>query len=476
MPAGMGQIGDFYGDDKLKKVSAESVLSMLTLVRKSWLFFALLTAAAFALRFFFVCKFANWDGDPLFYGDLAKNWLQHGILGTTHGHACAALPDPPAGLSRLSGRHLGRYRGGTLPGGVDRTGFCQRRYLFHSCRLGAAWLCFGGSGGFGTHRQSCLCTGGSVSLSCQLHRLRADGNPGDLSYRSRTGFGGRSAESEASIYWAACGAAVGASILLRPDGGILLPVIGTYGLLRCLLHSGSGRRGGKRWSRAVLHTGIFAAVALFPLAPWTMRNWRDFKVFQPLAPRYANDPGQFVPVGFQRWVKSWIVNYASVSEIYWQLDEDKIDLAKAPQRAFNSPQERVAVSGLFAHYNASRNHDWTPELDGALNNIAGARIARRPWQYYLVLPLARIADMWLRPRTEMLGVDDRWWELAAVRDSTVAVALGVLNFLYVAAAAAGAIWLAGKACTTTGAQWRYWELGLAFLLNALAVSRLPGEP
>ena len=33
-------------------------------------------------------------------------------------------------------------------------------------------------------------------------------------------------------------------------------------------------------------------LALAPFAIWTARNQRVFHVFQPLAPRYATDPGE----------------------------------------------------------------------------------------------------------------------------------------------------------------------------------------
>jgi hypothetical protein len=216
----------------------------------------------------------------------------------------------------------------------------------------------------------------------------------------------------------------------------------------------------------LLYAGLFSAVALAPLAPWTIRNWRDFRVLQPLAPRYANAPGEFVPMGFQRWVKTWMIEFTSVEEIYWPLGGAKVDLNLAPQRAFDSSQERAAVFALFARYDAIAGRNWTPELDAELNQIAAARIERHPWRYYVMLPLARIADMWLRPRTDMLDVDDRWWELADGRDFAVALALGGINLLYLLAAAAGLVLLL-RDRWRAGAQRgfrQHWELWLAFLV------------
>ena len=45
-------------------------------------------------------------------------------------------------------------------------------------------------------------------------------------------------------------------------------------------------------SRNPLPSLLTAFLILLPLAPWTLRNWRTFHVFQPLAPRYATDPGE----------------------------------------------------------------------------------------------------------------------------------------------------------------------------------------
>ena len=47
----------------------------------------------------------------------------------------------------------------------------------------------------------------------------------------------------------------------------------------------------------------------------------------------------------------------------------------------------------------------------------------------------RVADMWLRPRTEILPPDVRWWEFNDdAKQSVLAVGFGLLNLAYVAAA------------------------------------------
>ena len=112
--------------------------------------------------------------------------------------------------------------------------------------------------------------------------------------------------------------------------------------------------------------------------------------------------------GFNRWVKTWTADYVSVQEIYWNVPGSDIDVTRLPRRAFDSEQQRDRTSELFADYN--HEHDMTPELDERFAALAAERVHAAPLRYYLWLPAERIADMWLRPRTELLPSDPRWWE------------------------------------------------------------------
>ena len=52
----------------------------------------------------------------------------------------------------------------------------------------------------------------------------------------------------------------------------------------------------------------------------------------------------------------------------------------------------------------------SPELDARFAALAAQRVRAAPLRYYVWLPALRIADMWLRPRTELFPSDPRWWE------------------------------------------------------------------
>jgi len=80
----------------------------------------------------------------------------------------------------------------------------------------------------------------------------------------------------------------------------------------------------------------------------------------------------------------------------------------------------------------------TPEIDARFAGLAAERIRDAPLRYHLWLPLARAADMLLRPRTEALPLDSHWWHFRSdPKDSSISVLLGVLNLAYVVAALFG---------------------------------------
>ena len=181
---------------------------------------------------------------------------------------------------------------------------------------------------------------------------------------------------------------------------------------------------------------IVAVVSLAPLVPWALRNLHTLHRFQPLAPRYANQQDEFVPAGFNRWTKTWIADYASVEEVYWPVPGDTVDAGKLPARAFDSEAQRQQTTQLLADYNDILHV--TPELDARFAALAEQRVRDAPLRFYVWLPFLRIADMWLRPRTETLPSDSRWWEFNDdPKWSALAVVLGIVGLLYVGMAAAG---------------------------------------
>ena len=82
----------------------------------------------------------------------------------------------------------------------------------------------------------------------------------------------------------------------------------------------------------------------------------------------------------------------------------------------------------------------TRELDAQFGQLARQRIRRKPFRYYVELPVLRILDLWLRPRTEMLPLDTHWWRFRDdPHDFAWSVTLAAINGMYIGLALLGAV-------------------------------------
>ena len=122
------------------------------------------------------------------------------------------------------------------------------------------------------------------------------------------------------------------------------------------------------------------------------------------------------------------------------------------RRTFDGLQEYQKTLDLISRYNQQLFID--PEMDAEFGSvIANARVEHGRLRYTIWLPFLRTADMWLRPRTEILNVDTRWWDFEShIKESTFALVWAGLNLLYILLAFRG---------------WLQWRLGVAgiFLIS-----------
>ncbi|MGC2646095.1 MAG: glycosyltransferase family 39 protein [Candidatus Sulfotelmatobacter sp.] len=418
---------------------------MLKLLRKDVRFFLAATLAAVALRLVFLLHFPGVVDDSRLYADIAMNWLQYGIYGITNsGHVMptlSRLPGYPAFLAAVFYVFgWSNFRAVLLIQLLFDLGTCWliadiARRIFSARAAKAAFMLAALCPFLANYSAAVL----TETLEIFFTTLALDfAILGMARLRVETDSQAPSPSNASTAAWVGCGFSIAACILLRPDGGILLAAIGAYLFLLFASEIIKRRkRAGAPHLAPILRAGIiFVMASLAPLIPWTVRNLHTLHRFEPLAPRYANDSDEPVMSGFNRWTKTWIVEYASVEEIYWNVPGDAIDLTRLPMRAFDSEQQRQKTAQLFADYN--QDHDISPELDARFDALAAARIHAEPLRYYIWLPTLRIADMWLRPRTELLPSDPRWWEF---NDDGVwlgvSVVFGLLNLAYVAAAFAG---------------------------------------
>ena len=447
---------------------------MRQLLRKHPWFFLGASLVAVGLRLFFVFRFPAVVDDSHFYANIAENWLQHGIYAVTDSGqvvpTLSRLPGYPAFLAAIFAIFgIENFRAVLLIQVLVDLGTCfliadGARRLLSARAARAAFLLAAICPFFANYAAAALTECLEIFFTALALNLALAG----LKPLRAERLSSADASTPATGIWFGCGLAIGGAILLRPDGGILLAAIGGYLLIllfrcgapamRAIMIASTAERSEAanpkpearspkpplrlgREARTILRAGLLLALgAAIPLIPWTIRNMRTLHRFQPLAPRYANDSDELVMTGFNRWVKTWMAEYVSVEEIYWNVPGDPIELARLPKRAFDSEQQRQQTAALVADYNRGRDNDrdMTPELDARFAALAAARVKAAPLRYYVWLPAARIADMWLRPRTELLPPDPRWWEFNDEwRPVVTVLGFGLLNLIYVGMAAAG---------------------------------------
>ena len=478
-------------------------------LRKQARFFLGASLAGLALRLFLVFRSPGIVDDSRLYADIADNWLRHGIYGITNSGVImptlSRLPGYPAFLAAIFAVFgADNFRAVLLVQVLFDLATCFlvadiTRRLFSERAAKAAFLLAVLCPFLANYAAAALTETLEIFFTALAFDLAFFGlKIGGLKIGGKSGEASPSAHLSAKAFLG-CGLSIGASILLRPDGGMLLAVIGGY---LCWLFFGAvhfafrarhpersrfsaaakdlartsmcaarqiphtaGENAGLRDDAAVSYSdtgpffpdgpslgnravfgltphalflaGLLVALgATAPLIPWTVRNLHTLHRFEPLAPRYANDADEPVLTGFNRWTKTWIADYVSVEEIYWNVPGQNIDLNRLPRRAFDSVAQRDLTRELFSEYNDS--HDMPPELDIRFAALAAERIHAARLRYYVWLPCLRIADMWLRPRTELCNADPRWWEFNDERRwLALSLAFGVINLCYVLMAGAG---------------------------------------
>ncbi len=385
-------------------------------------------AAGLGLRLWMLGAFPQVSGDTLIYGNLAKNLLLHGQFAITDGSGVLhstliRLPGYPVFLAlcfRLFG--MDNYTAVAcaqialeLAGCLLLADFVRRiapPRIGNGAALCTLWL-------------SALCPfTASYSVAPLTETLTLFVIA--LALWALARFHERPKWSSALWFTFA----VTYAALLRPDGALVGVALAPAMLMG--LHRAATSR-----SRLVRMGVVAVLLALVPFAAWTARNWQVFHVFEPLAPRYATDPGESSNPGWQRWVKTWCLDFVSTYDIYWNVPGNAFDLAKLPSRAFDSPRQYAETVELAKAYD-DNGQDISPELDARFARLAEERVRAHPLRFHLWLPLGRMADMWLRPRVENLPIDLDWWVYAHHNDETrLSWAYAGLNALYLLLGLAG---------------------------------------
>jgi len=254
--------------------------------------------------------------------------------------------------------------------------------------------------------------------------------------------------SRSVIWWIAAGLLGGAVAQVRPDGGLFAAGVGVSLVIVELI------RGGFRNGilPLIVKGAVFSIAFVLVLVPWTVRNERVFGLFQPIAPGHAEMPDEFVPQGYNLWLRTWVDDFKYVDPFVWSLEQKRLDINQIPASAFASDDEKARVAALIDQYNNSDpdhpmkppepakkadsddtddsddsadtgdnsddndkgddsdsgddqedeqlNLQITPTVDAQFAEIARARIAADPFRFYATLPAERSASMWFDTHSE----------------------------------------------------------------------------
>lgn len=397
---------------------------LAALPRKWWIALFALAAGA-ALRLWFIHAYPEVQGDPLIYGDIAKNWMLHGIYGLSGGQPGVENIHPT--LIRLPGYPLFLMLCFRLFGVEHYHAVMYVQTVFD---LGTCLLIAGFAAKLASARA------GWVALwLAALCPFTANYAATPLTETLELFFIALALYCFARILenpewpWVLLLAfAFSYAAILRPDGALL-----AVALCPALVFYGAKLWGMRLMLRMALVCGV---LSVLPFVPWAIRNWNTFHVFQPLAPRYATDPGEPTNPGFNRWTKTVCADLTCTWEIYWNANSDPMLLESLPSRAFDSQAQYEETRQLLADYNKTTTI--TPEIDARFATLAKERVDAYPVRYYLAMPMARLLDMWLRPRTELLWIELRWWEYSKHHAETeFAIAYAALNLAYLVLALIG---------------------------------------
>jgi 4-amino-4-deoxy-L-arabinose transferase-like glycosyltransferase len=406
-----------------------------------------LSALAFAWRLYFVLHFPFYTPDSYGYDHLAQNWLAYHVFGLeVGGHLMPLdfrLPGYPAFLVLI----------------YIVTGVSRRAVMVTQAGLDTVTCLLAGRLARGAAPRWCARRAEAwtvvIAAVCPFLPCYAAAVLGEVPatfFLTAALLGAAWAlRRDKGGMWVATGVLTGIATLIRPESGLLVGAIGVALLVRFRTRT--------KWSLLRRTTLLFGLGLGLTLVPWAIRNAITMHEFQPLAPRYANSPGEYVPRGYSRWVRTWLVRMADVNEAFWKLDDQPILIANLPDSAFDSPVERARVASLLERYN--KTTEMTAEVDRGFAEIAAERIVRHPLRYYVTAPLERAFTLWFTPRVETLGYSGDLWPPRELweddwKDFTVSLSLAGINVLLVG--------LAGLGYVAWRRQLAYADLLLAWIL------------
>jgi hypothetical protein len=366
---------------------------------------ALAALAGLGLRLFLVLRYPVADsGDAPFYIDLAWNWLKNSVYGFPIDGVLTPVdmrvPGYPAFLASVFSVFGKASRPVMIAQACLDVVTCfvialiaarlapeDSRRPVTNVALWLAALCPFIANYSAVILTETLCVFlGAVAILVLLDAFRRDS--GDVAERGWN-------------RWFLGGILAGFGTLVRPETPLLLLAAGLVLVAKW--------RKPTDWARLIRAGTLMAAGLVLPLLPWAARNWRTLHEVEFLAPRYSELPGEFTPLGFSAWTRTWLWRFGDVYLSDWKVDVEEIPIDSLPGRAFDSEDEENRVAHILDTYNETLT--LSRPLDAQFREIARERTARDPIRTWVKIPLLRSLTLWFTPRVELLPVAGHLWPL-----------------------------------------------------------------
>src|ERR1051326_795546 len=324
--------------------------------KRLWSLYALLLLLALGFRLFIALRLPNDEpGDAIVYSQLAVNLLEH------HGYSHDPQQPYAPSLIRLPGYPLflaGVYH---LFGHGNKTAVRVAQAVMDTltCVL-IALIAFQWAVDPGRKHRAALiafalaaaCPFTAIYVATLLTEVPTDFLAVAMVLTVTFAFKAmdNGVRKRALGWWIVSGLIAGLTVLFRPDSGLFAAAVGLTLVLSLLLRQ-RAKPLKLRITQLFVSGAIFSVAFCVVLAPWTIRNYRVFHLFQPLAPAHGEMPGEFVPRGYLLWLRTWLDDERYIGPVIWSLDDRRIRITDFPERAFDSKEERDRVAALLDKYN-----------------------------------------------------------------------------------------------------------------------------
>jgi 4-amino-4-deoxy-L-arabinose transferase-like glycosyltransferase len=203
----------------------------------------------------------------------------------------------------------------------------------------------------------------------------------------------QSAQSPWRLWWyLGFGVTAGLGTLVRP-AFVLLPVV----LLSAIWLARS-----LAWREALLRSALVLTAAALCLLPWVVRNYLVFH--QVIFAGRSNAPEQDHGFGYYAWYQNWLRDPTWTPRVNWDYmvyARETIPDHPFPDYAYDSEGERQEVEQLMQQVKAAGR--FTPEIEQRFALLARAKAQQYPVRRYVVLPLVRMARVWINSGTSAIN-------------------------------------------------------------------------